>query len=628
MKGFLAVARREIEEKRFVFAAAAVASVVPFAVPLVRGLHGQTAHEARDWLAVILAMTFAAGLAMALGATVVTSDLVERRLAFYFSRPVSGLSIWAGKLGAACVIALGAAAIVYAPTLVANGGRFILTDLPLGTPETFVLGTVAAVVLFHTAAVAVRPRSLLLAVDLAALVLLDLATVFVLQRLILAYAMEALRSAITLLVIAVGVGLVVAGLVAVTRGRSDSRAAHRALSAALWGILGAGVLAVSGYAVWVLSATPHDLRQVDDALPATKGSWLMVEGPARGGLPAFLLDTATGRYRRAGADWRRPVLSPDGAHAIWFQQSGPGGPFEVVTWNLADPGSKPVQTKLSLRATPWIFLSEHGERLATISDGLLSVYDLASEASLGSARVGERFYPRGFFLDRDRFRVFRPSGPATASSGSRLDILEFDISAKTLVTTGSIGDAGSIAYTASASGDRLIAREKSRFTLRDGRSGALLASLLERDSKKQSLGRFVSDGRIAIAVAEGTEARVEVFAPDGRHERTLAIPAGARIAFGGEIAPGKLVVAAGGDPKVRESRTIFLADLSSGEVRKVADRLFPVVYLALWTSNRANYLAEPGSEATKLFYGPGRSLVHFDPLTGERRVILPGAGGH
>ena len=30
-------------------------------------------------------------------------------------------------------------------------------------------------------------------------------------------------------------------------------------------------------------------------------------------------------------------------------------------------------------------------------------------------------------------------------------------------------------------------------------------------------------------------------------------------------------------------------------------------------------------EETKLFFGPGHALVRFDPLTGDRRTILPGS---
>jgi hypothetical protein len=622
MKGLLAVARREIEEKRFVFLAAAVASIVPFAVPLVRGMHGANAAEARDWTAVALAATFAAGLAAALGGTVVASDLVERRLGFHFSRPLSGFAIWAGKIGAACLIALGAAAIVYLPTLAANRGRIILLDLPEQAPGLFVLGVVAVVVLWHAAAVAMRPRSALLAADLAAFIVLALGALFIVQQLAMAMAAEALRRGQNALTAAAGIALAVSGLVAVTRGRTDSRAAHLALSASLWGILAIGVAVVGAYAAWVFSATPHDLQWVGNVLPAGRGTWIMVQGAARGAQPAFLFDTAAGRYQRAGADWRWPVLSPDGTQAFWLQSAGPKGPLEGMTWKLSDPDSKPMRTILSFSDTPTSFLSENGERLAAISGGLLSIYDLASGATLGSARMGDgRFYPRGYFLDGNRFRLFRDN-LVTPSAQSRVDILEFNVSTKTLLVTGSIDLRHSIGLTASPSGDRLLCNEGAGFSLRDARSGALLAMLAESIPAPRSPGRFLSDGRIVVPVARGADVHLDLFDRDGRLERTVPIPARDRIALGGEAAPGKLVVAAGGVASERESRAIFLVDLSSGEVRKVGDRLFPVVYLAGWISNRPNYQPEPGSEATRLFYGPGRSLIHLDPLTGERRVIL------
>ena len=123
MRAFLAVARREIEEKYFVFGAALVVAFVPFAVPLVRSLHGQDARDMRNWLALIGAGTFGAAVAAALGATVLASDLAERRIGFYFSRPISGFSLWAGKLGAACVIALASAGLIFAGLKKDDGGN-------------------------------------------------------------------------------------------------------------------------------------------------------------------------------------------------------------------------------------------------------------------------------------------------------------------------------------------------------------------------------------------------------------------------------------------------------------------------------------------------------------------------
>ncbi len=51
VKEFLAVARRDVRERRFVFAAAAFASLIPFVMPLFRGWIGGSAPEVRSWIA-------------------------------------------------------------------------------------------------------------------------------------------------------------------------------------------------------------------------------------------------------------------------------------------------------------------------------------------------------------------------------------------------------------------------------------------------------------------------------------------------------------------------------------------------------------------------------------------------
>ena len=69
MNIFLAVARREVLEKRFVFAASAVAAVVPLAVPVVRGLSGQAAKDTRELVALVLALGMSGAVSIALGAS-------------------------------------------------------------------------------------------------------------------------------------------------------------------------------------------------------------------------------------------------------------------------------------------------------------------------------------------------------------------------------------------------------------------------------------------------------------------------------------------------------------------------------------------------------------------------------
>ncbi|HXM75959.1 MAG TPA: hypothetical protein VN971_04225, partial [Thermoanaerobaculia bacterium] len=144
MRAFLAVARRELAEKRFVFFAAVVASLIPFAVPLVRHLGGASAREIRAFTALLLAGTVGAGLAVVLGATVLAAETATRRIGFYFSRPISALALWAGKISASLAIVLAAFVVVLGPTLLVNRSVAPLRDLlPLGA-----IGATFAVIAF------------------------------------------------------------------------------------------------------------------------------------------------------------------------------------------------------------------------------------------------------------------------------------------------------------------------------------------------------------------------------------------------------------------------------------------------------------------------------------------------
>lgn len=620
MRGLFAVARREIEEKRFVFAAAAVAALVPFAVPFARGLHGAAAQDAREVVTVLLTGVFLLGLGVVLGGSAVSRELADRRIGFYFSRPVPALSIWGGKLLGSCLLIAATTAVILLPAWIAGGLHFSSIDTPASALPAITVAAILFVPVLDAASIAVRSRSPLLVLDIGFLVASSLILYAVYQRLLGAFALEAFSRGARVLAPLLAASVLAAGYAAVALGRTEIRSAHRALSGTLWGMTGLGVLAFAAWAAWVLAASPRNLSQISAALPASRGSWIVVQGEARGAEPAFLFEPTTGRYLRAGASWRWPLISPDGRSAAWFEPFGPEAPFHVVTWQLSDPLSRPARTTLSFAGTPRVFLSEHGERLATIKNNLLSIYDLASGASLGSANLGQAVgQPRGFFVGPDLFRVYLDlSGYRAPAIIPGLEILEFNLSTKTLQRTGRVEEANSPAWSASPSGSLLLVRERSRLTLRDGRSGALVTALVQG----RGLGRFVSGEHPVVGVVSESGVRLEVFAPDGRRERTIPIPARDRVALGGEIAAGRLVVAAGGTSAQSLNRAIFLVDLSSGEVQRVADGLFPVAHFAVWNSNQPNYQAEPGSEATKLFYGPGGSLVHFDPLTGERRTIL------
>ena len=620
MKAVAAIVRTELLERRMALAAAAFAAVMPFLVPLARGLHGASAREARESLAFIVTAGFASVLALALGWSAISRDLADGRLGFYLSRPISGAALWAGKLGGAWILALAAAAVVWIPSWIASGGRTVLVDLPRWSGWAVLAAPAVLVVLAHAASITLRSRSALLLLDLAVL-LLAAGVIFWLARLLLwRSAWGPLRVGGAVVAAAVLLGALTGGLAAVTRGRSDIRSAHRALSPRLWSGLAGGAMGFGAVTLWVLSAGPSDLS-LDGAVPAPRGSWVAVAGGARGALTGFLIDTASGRYLRAGSArpqtkwWEGPSFSADGATAAWFEPRG-GAAFELVTASLSATGAAARRTAFETMSLPDdLAVSPDGKRVALVGSGRVEVVDVATGRLLAAERLSAT-YPTmvGAFLGSDRFL-------AAIWGSDRLELFELDVPARRIARrTTILGLEGWYTFAFDASGERVLVRERSgrRLRLFDVRTGNAIATLTEGPAQNSSWALFLSDGRIVYLTGGDNGASLRLFSADGRPERSIEIPR-RRALPGGEVAPGKFVFAIwSGD--ISET-VLYLADLDSGDIRRVADGLYPV----LWFATRLAPVV-PGSDATELFYSTGdiRGLVRFDPLTGERRVILKG----
>lgn len=627
MNGFLAVLRRELLTRRLAFVAAAFAALVPFIGPLARGTHGDVAADERASIAFVVAVAFAFGMAIGLGISMAAPAIANRQIAFDFARPLSSLDISLGRAAAAWVLALASAAIVLLPTLLA-GGRFAFGDFVIdpGLGRLWPLVLCCAVLpIFaasHALGVVTRSRSPLLALDALLAGAAGLAIAGVLGRLPAFLAAAPRWNVEAGLAIAVAVALAASGYASVERGRTEIRSAHHALSSFFWGILGVSLAAAASYAVWVRAAGPGDLRDFW-TMPATRGSWVALQGKARGATATFLLDTATGRsVRPITIDWRGPTISLDGRRAAWVRAGGRGGPFEVLTLALDAPDPAPAATKVSLRGYPDLFvLSPDGGRLASFLDGILSIDDLGSGRTVASARIaGERSQLRGFFLDPDRLRVYVQSEPSGRTG--LLEISELDARTKTLTQLGSRElPSGGVHLTADRAGERLVAVEwpTRRAALLDGRTGAEIATLGDGGDGMARWPRFLADSRIALSESSPAGAVIRVFDRQGRAERVVSLHS-RRVALGGEIAPGRLVAALGDEG--REKWTASIVDVDRGTVRTVGDGLVPTALLG--ASYAPNAFPEVGSDATRQFLRDGRELVSYDPNTGQLRVVFRG----
>jgi len=627
MKSFVAVARREFAEKRIVLLVAAVLGLAPLAVvPLFAGA-ARRAPDMRASVAVVSTCALAAGLSLALGASIVAAERANRRLGFFLSRPISVASLWWGKLTGALALVVASAAIAASPAFVADRDLSVLRDLAGSAAAAFSAALGACLLLLllgNFVATIVKSRSGFAILDLVLAAAVGLIAWNAGARLYRVstdpndFARRVWTGAALLVVIA----LAAAGYRALARGRTDPVGAHRAQSAAAWSILGVAALAFAIHVGWVLAAAPADLSTIENAYTLGSDGSVVLAGIARGARADFLFDERTSRSIRMHDAW--PVLSADGRTAAWAESEERSGPSVVWTLPFDKPGASPVATRISLRWPRQLFLSDDGARIGAIDGGTLTVAETSSSRSLGSVRIlsDSRSYASAYFAAPEIIRIFRwrLNGPAEPEA---VDILEFDVARHSLTRTGGTEPMRSAGLFRNLAGTRFVGVERheaaARVTLRDARSGAVLAVLREADVMRAAIPLFVSDERVVLLHDDGRAASLDVFSKTGAHERTIPLGLAGRIAAGGEAAPGKLLVSlsptfAGGRPG---PFVLGIADLDRGTFERAAEGLRPV--RSPWLTPRP---PRPGSEATKLFLDQSGRLVRFDPASGDRRFVL------
>lgn len=630
MKTMIALLRHEIAERRLIAAAGLLLGLVPLALPFLPNVPRQPAEDLRGGTALILAGLLSGALALGLGATVVGRDLGERRLGFFFARPLPGWAIWGGKMAAALALAWGAGLLVLLPALLLGD----LSRAELG--RLVVVGALAVLVLVplaHAVGVLLRARSAWLLLDLIGLATIGVAALAILDALGRAGAMSAFWNVAWGLGAALFAALVAAGLLQIARGRTDLRRGHRFLSLTLWSVLLVAVLTLAGAARWVIAAPLSSLAEIGSVSAAPAGSWIAVSGYAahRGDYwPAYLVDLRHGAGHRIplisvnGRWWQPPVFSEDGRRAVWVEAGR--GRYELVVADLADGVYRRRSSRLFNAQLSSLTLSPAGDRLATYGRGRVLVEDTLSGRLLASApmanewpRVELRFLPGG-----GRLRIFE----AVAAEDDRLTLVVRDLplSGGPAVQVSRL--AGALPtflrgqyleemVQVSPDGSRLQVLSGGRLRLFDVTNGRELANLLAFGTQA---GGFLADGRWgAVSVASHRRpapARLHLFSRDGRELKSIALPRGGLI--GPLVAPELLAVQPFVPTKTdvlpagMASGEALLVDLRSGRMRPLGPDLVPVAAAG----------ARPGSLTARLFRRGSSELLLLDPATGALRPVL------
>jgi hypothetical protein len=555
MRNALVIAAREFEEKRFVAYAAVAFAALPFLIGMVPMINGRSPQETIVTLAVILATGFTAGLGVITGAGLVGRDLSDGRMSFYFSRPVGAASIWFGKLTAGLLLIVGCFGLIAAPASFIGRTWRITWDVTFTQLATVVLPVAVGLFLIaHVIGTFARSRSPLIVVDFVAAIACGLA----IRLLWLPLAAGLARSLMNWLLVALAVALTLAiiggGAWQLERGRTDRRRNHLALSQFLWSFMAVALLLAAAYVAWVVSAEPADITNNLVVSHSPGNPFVTVAGKTatRGDYTtAWLMNSEDGRNIRidAPSSWGM-IYTRDGRSALW--PAVEGNIAELRKYTRGD--AAPADTGLMVRGD-YFFPSDDGSRIATVSGGILSIYDVAQKRSMVSVRIEDGKYVRGLFVTPDLFRLY-------LQTASTLQILELDVPAKALRATGAIPAAFAF-LSLDPTATRMVVRiaRSNVVTLNDAQTGAVIRTLLTGTSA--SIARCLRDGRFVVTDTAHETSVMHVFSPDGSPLRDIALGNSTPASFAGDDGTRVVLLT-----DVAGARQLLAVDVNRGIVEK------------------------------------------------------------
>lgn len=590
MSAFVAIFAREFRLRRMLLIGALT---IGFIGPVFLGLSGQIAADSVSAVALLIGLLTCAIYALVLGSGAFARDLVDGRLGFDFVRPISGFSIWAGRVGAAVTLLAGSALLVVAPALLfypephsLPGGADWIPAAMGSTAGVLIAGLLACLALLfvtHVITVLFASRSAGLVLDLASLVAVGLLVNAALARLYRNWAQETFTvGSISYLVLFLIV-LIGATLVQLLVGRTDLARNHRALSIALWVPLLLGALALESVSRWVVSPDLSDLVRNAAVAQAPSGAWFAVGGDLRrrGALEGhFLVDAVTGRVVRQGVSASSlpfpATFSNDGKSVAWIAWLPRGTEIRWADLSASEPGveTAPISVE-GVAGEP--SLSPSGRWLAFRSSQRMLVFELRTGRLVHSVPINpDRDGLRIRWMTADRLRFWSADRNGETDGEQQISIAEIQVPGNpgngAPVSVGTIPlSADGYLWEVSRDGATVLLREvmTGRRKLFDGRTGAALGEILEARRSGEIL---LADGSVAIHV-RGPESRdLAIYDRHGILRRRFKLRGNRGLWFGAQPTPTTILASsvAEGTRFVPSATRLFLLDLATGGIREVA----------------------------------------------------------
>ncbi len=623
-----AVVRRELSARRQLWVVAGAAAAIAGLAPFLPGAGGY--GRADVWMVASSSLAVAIGwsLAIGLGATLFGSDLAAGRLGYFFSRPLSGWSLWWGRTLAAAILVLGCELVVLAPALLGGDGVLLEREVAVMGALALIPAPMILLLAAHAAGIMVRARTGLLVLDLAAVVVAAVAVWMIVTPFLLMAAVQAMFVVAALLVAAALAALACGGAVGLMSGRTDLRRTHRALSLALWTTSGALLAGIGLFGAWLRGFEPSDFDRVEVVSTAPDGSWVELYGGTHSRLDVrrrCLFATAGDRWLSVPGGSRfdddQVVFSADGSSVVW--RGGDLGDRPRPLWwadlSKQEPSARP--TSIAVGPDAVFVLDDDGRRTAVLDNGTLTIYTLADQRSVRAVRLPQSLQRAAlFFTSGDRMHLIARDD---VSGVSALRIAEIDLVSGRVAATSSIdGLTGRSWIVVDPGVEHLIvstefeADSSWRQSLHRVSTGALVRRLAD-----PRVTRFLSDGRL-VALSIDDDRRATLVVEDASGERRIEHPLGDAwdLLIGGEPLPGWVALSRLVDPADRsQGRRFELLQIDSGERRVIGTPVRRTLPWFPWRAAGAGvdlwYRGGPGS--SRLAIDQGGALVRWDPGSDE-----------
>jgi len=644
MNAFLALVAFEIRERRALIAAAAVASLLPLLAPLLPSTGSNPASDIREAVMWVILGSLVPIFALLLGVSFIGRDISEGRMGFWYAQPLSGPTLWFGKLTAVVVLIWAVEIIIMLPTVLMSpdplhflvAANVIEPFIPKWfAPLVIWIASAVVILLAHAVGILWRARSAWLVLDLIALLLVVGGGWVALRPFILFVAPDVGIAGLNWLAGSVMFGLFAGGAFQVSCGRVDLGRGHRVLSTTLWTVLGVATIAVLGWSSWIRSATLEDVKSIYH-LSLGSGDWIAVDAVSDGRLdyyPRFLFNAADGRSVSIGpaTNWHGPelVFSGDGSRAVWHEFSAlDHWPLMYADLNVPDP--KPSFTGVVLRRD-WDYysVSPDGSRVVALENRTVAVYQIDPPVQLMAATIDETLNPFQLqFDDLNTVRILTSSRWSGSGTGTRWHLFFVDVAERRLAEGVEVDMPWRWrTRTAHGKADHNVVRVEidgeDHLVIVGQETGEILTDLGSKLYPSDI--RILEDGRIVVIRDWGNDHQLEIYSAEGAILRQVGLPEAEEIYDGGLVSEKHLLIGLwtwdGEIPNRTPKLQTNLIDLDSGESETILSGYAPV--LGTWRawSSRGSWAV--GSLASRLLRD-GEGFIHlWDSETNELTQIIP-----